>query len=59
MASIDLYIVQSNSTGSFWVKNEGFVATCKTKASKLTFKEANQLALQFWRAGTKQEKVCA
>jgi hypothetical protein len=57
--STPLFVVQCKVSGAWWIKNEGFAANCKSKATKMTFKEANQIALQFWRAGTNQEPVSA
>jgi hypothetical protein len=59
MSNINLHVVQSNITGSYWVKGEGFVAESKDQASKLTFTEANKIEMQFWKSGVKKELVSA
>jgi hypothetical protein len=53
------FVVRSEATASFWVNEEGFSAPSAEEATKMDFKTANRLALQFWKADAKIVEVSA
>ena len=53
------FVVHSPKTESFWVHEEGFSAPSAEEATKMDFKTANRLALQFWKADAKIVEVSA